>query len=279
MTLAGLIVDPVRHGGIIHSLNEGVLQSKVGSSSRNHTSQYGLLAACGLTGERVAQRLLTACGLSEVAVMRSRLRNFYHPRKRETHLNATNFESPSLSALTTAAHEVGHAQQFASDILLCRRRRMFWPICCVLIGLAGILPMLHIADAVHLPINVGNFVLTAVITMAVLQLPIKLPLEYDASRRARKLVQEARLLGPGERRVRQDPESGMVHSRGASGRRVPLLGRVCCGDHSVSEFYRKLKVERLSRGKAYTIEEQRYFVPSRRRLGHPSKSRPGAGSR
>jgi Zn-dependent membrane protease YugP len=161
--------------------------------------QHGaVVAACGLTGELVAQRLLTACGLSEVAVMRSGRRNFYHPRKREIHLDAMNFESPSLSAVTTAAHEVGHAQQFASGILLCRLRHILWPTCYVLIGLAGILPMLHIAGAVDLPMNVGPFMLTAGIAMAVLQLPIKLPLEYDASRRARKLVQEARLLGPGE---------------------------------------------------------------------------------
>ena len=156
------------------------------------------LAACGLTGELVAQRLLAACGLSEVKLVRSRRLNFYHPRKREVHLSATNFESPTLLALTTAAHEVGHAQQFASEIVLCRLRRIFWPICYVLIGLAVVLPLLCIAEVIQLPTNIGTFMLILGVVVVLLQLPVHLPLEYDASQRARRLVQEAKLVGPGE---------------------------------------------------------------------------------
>src|SRR5207244_1584612 len=105
--------------------------------------QHGTaLASCGLTGELVAQRLLTACGLDKVPVVRSSRLNFYHPWSRAIHLSAGNFESPTLLALTTAAHEVGHAQQFASQILLCRLRRIFWPLCYLIIGLVITVPLL-----------------------------------------------------------------------------------------------------------------------------------------
>ncbi|HLJ92358.1 MAG TPA: zinc metallopeptidase [Gemmataceae bacterium] len=78
--------------------------------------QHGTaLASCGMTGELVAQRLLAAAGLSEIGLVRSRRRSFYHPRKGQIHLSAVTFDSPSLLALTTAAHEVGHAQLPAGD--------------------------------------------------------------------------------------------------------------------------------------------------------------------
>src|SRR5207245_10594907 len=112
-----------------------------------------------------------------------------------------NFATPTLLPLTTSAHEVGHAQQFASGILLCRLRRIFWPICYVLIGLAVALPLLHIADVIQLPMNLGVLMLMLGIVTMLLQLPVHLPLEYDASQRARNLVQEARLVGPAEQRA------------------------------------------------------------------------------
>src|SRR5260370_13919033 len=109
------------------------------------------------------------------------------------------FARPSLLALTTAAHEVGHAQQFAARILLCRLRRLLWPICWVLIGLIVIVPILLIADVFQLPsTNLGEFLVVLGVLTVLLQLPIHLPLEYDASQRARELVQEERLISPSD---------------------------------------------------------------------------------
>src|SRR5262245_42612156 len=97
------------------------------------------LAACGLPGELVAQRLVAESGLGQVRVVRRGQRDLYHPWKREIRLSAITFSSPSLGALVTAAHEVGHAQQFAERILLCRLRQFIWPTCWGLIGLAFVL--------------------------------------------------------------------------------------------------------------------------------------------
>jgi tetratricopeptide (TPR) repeat protein len=162
--------------------------------------QHGTgLAACGLTGHLVAERLLARCGLDQVTVGRSKWLNLYHPWKRQIQLNAQTFESPTLHALTAAAHEVGHAQQFASRILVCRLRAILWPVCYVLMGLLLGLPLLQLAGGFELPIeNLGVYLLVLGLAVLLVQLPIQLPLEYDASRRARQLVLEEKLVNAGE---------------------------------------------------------------------------------
>src|SRR2546423_1194307 len=58
-----------------------------------------------------------------------------------------------------------------------------------------------ISEFIKLPGLLGVFILALCTLVVLLQLPITLPLEHDASRRARQLVQEARLVGPGEQRA------------------------------------------------------------------------------
>lgn len=162
--------------------------------------QGAALASCGLTGQLAAHRLLAICGLQDVAVVRSS-RSLYQPRKRQVHLNAQTFDSPSLAAITTAAHEVGHAQQFAAGILICRLRQAIVPICYTLIGVAVLAPfVVYLGDGNPVTARMGWILLLLGIVVIVLQVPIHLPLEYDASRRARILVTEAGLLATDEQR-------------------------------------------------------------------------------
>ena len=78
----------------------------------------GVPANCGLTGALAARRLLAAVGLTPVAVVRSNWVDCYDPRKRQVQLRDHTFDASSLAALAISAHEVGHAEQFASG---------FWP--------------------------------------------------------------------------------------------------------------------------------------------------------
>jgi Zn-dependent membrane protease YugP/Flp pilus assembly protein TadD len=158
--------------------------------------QHGTaLAACGLTGQLVAERLLARSGLNQVTVARSKRRNLYHPWKKQIQLDTQSFDSPSLHALTAAAHEVGHAQQFAARILVCRLRTIFWPICWTLLGLLVGLPLLQVAGVLTFPItNLGPWLLGLGAAVLLLQLPIELPLEHDASRRARQMLVDEKLI-------------------------------------------------------------------------------------
>lgn len=159
--------------------------------------RYGSVpAACGLSGEAVARRLLADCGLPGVAVVRSSGRDLYHPTKREVRLAAANFEGRSLAALAIAAHEVGHAQQFASRGILCRLRRVSWWGCSALTVVALLL-LLQGTTVVPLG-RVGPGLVAVTAALVALRATVHLTMERDATRRARDLVRRAGLIAPGE---------------------------------------------------------------------------------
>ncbi len=98
----------------------------------------GESAACGLTGQAIARRLLDSHGLADVTVVKRSGFNRYRPWQRQVCLNGAVFDETSLTALVVAAHEVGHAQQFAAGYLPARlwklSRPLLWPL--VLGGIA-----------------------------------------------------------------------------------------------------------------------------------------------
>jgi Zn-dependent membrane protease YugP/tetratricopeptide (TPR) repeat protein len=158
-----------------------------------------LPSSCALSGHDVAVRLLQASGLRGVAVMSMGTINCYHPWKRQIRLRPDTYRSTSLTALATAAHEVGHAQHFSEGIWRCRLRNVLWPICWAVPFLGAISAILCILADVHLS---GFWLLVGILIVCTLvvalRLPISLPLERDASQRARKLARENGLLADHE---------------------------------------------------------------------------------
>ncbi len=153
------------------------------------------IAGCGLTGEMVARRLLVLNELHGVRLVCKGLRDLYHPWKREIRLNSSTFNSPSLGALAIAAHEVGHAQQFAERTFLCRVRQIVWPVCWALTGVAILFPVLSLFGVSWVSFDQAtSFLLAIAVLTLLLQLPILLPLERDASNRAKRLAQKSGLL-------------------------------------------------------------------------------------
>jgi tetratricopeptide (TPR) repeat protein len=156
----------------------------------------GVPAACGLTGASAARRLLAAVGLAPVGVVRSSWLNCYHPRKREVQLRDETFDGSTIASLAIAAHEVGHAQQFASGYWPARMRLWIRPI---YVGLLLAMVGLTAYCLAYLATPLEGFIVVGVaFVMLLVQLPAVLPLEYDASRRAKELVLKEALLAPYE---------------------------------------------------------------------------------
>ena len=156
------------------------------------------MASSGLPGQVVARRLLDGEGLLEVPVSRSSRLNHYRPWRRQVCLNPAAFDEASLSATAVAAHEVGHALQFARGYLPARLWRLLWPIC-VILAVAGLVPL---ASEWGEPVLANFGLLTMMPAFIVAQVLVlnSLLLEHDASRRAKKLVQESGLISIGEQR-------------------------------------------------------------------------------
>jgi Zn-dependent membrane protease YugP/tetratricopeptide (TPR) repeat protein len=162
---------------------------------RTVAKHAGRIAHCGLSGRHVARRLLAACGLSHVKVAGGAKIDLYRPWRRAVHLTNPTFDNPTICSLAVAAHEVGHAQQFAEGFWPARLWRVGWPICYALPALLVVFLVAHFAGALDLSASAAFTALLAVpVVMILLQLPVHLPLERDASRRARQLVRREGLI-------------------------------------------------------------------------------------
>jgi hypothetical protein len=150
-------------------------------------------AESGLSGAQAARQILDHAGLNDVAIQEipGRLTDHYDPRKRALFLSSENFNERSLSAIGVAAHESGHALQHQAAYAPLNLRMMMVPVtqfastAYSLIFLAGFFLMggHRIGGALFhnmIWLAVGLF---AVVTAFQI---ITLPVEFDASRRAKE---------------------------------------------------------------------------------------------
>jgi Zn-dependent membrane protease YugP len=147
--------------------------------------KYSQIAvSSGLTGAQAARRILDSAGLNDMPVeeVEGKLSDHYDPTKRALFLSTDNFHGNSIAAVGVAAHEAGHALQHQSAYAMLNLRMTLVPVTQFASSAYGIILLvgyfMHLMN-VMLPIVIALF---AIIT--VFQL-ITLPVEYDASARAK----------------------------------------------------------------------------------------------
>ena len=162
-------------------------------------AQYSQVpVSSGLTGTQAAEEILRRNGLSNVTVDRTEgvLSDHYDPRTRALSLSADVYSGASVAAVGVAAHETGHAIQHARGYApLALRSAMVptvqfgswlaWPI--FILGF-----LFHSGGMVQL----GILIFSALVAFTVVTLPV----EFDASARAMRALQEERLVTPDELR-------------------------------------------------------------------------------
>lgn len=152
-------------------------------------------ATSGITGAQAAREILNAAKIHDVEVreINDMLGDHYDPMKKRLCLSSDVYNSPSVAALGIAAHECGHAIQHSRAYAPLKWRMAIVPatqfasqlLPLVIIG--GF--MFHIAGL----ITVG---IICYAVLAVFQL-ITLPVEYDASKRAKVILQQMGIIQPG----------------------------------------------------------------------------------
>lgn len=153
-------------------------------------------ASSGLTGAEAAERLLARSGIRDVRVERTGgfLSDHYDPRTRTLRLSSGVHDSDSLSAIGVACHEAGHALQHAQHYAPLSLRSALVPV--TQVG--------TIAPYIILPIGflIGSLALVklgiALFAVVVLFALITLPVEWDASARAKRLMVSAGIVAAGE---------------------------------------------------------------------------------
>ena len=164
-------------------------QSKVSSTYKKYRT---VRTMNGYTGENVARMILDSAGLYDVPVVETRgeLTDHYDPRSRDVRLSTDIFHGSSIAAAGIAAHEVGHAIQHQEQYKpLVLRTSMATAvnfssqasIFIFMIGLLFSIPMLT---------NIGIIFFT----VAVFYQIITLPVEFNASRRALKILESRNIL-------------------------------------------------------------------------------------
>ena len=159
-------------------------------------NKYSKVAAgTGITGAHAARKILDANGLYDVGVERVNgfLSDHYDPGAKVLRLSPDVYDTPSLAAVGVAAHEAGHAIQDQQGYAALRLRTTMVPA----VQVGGWVGPLMLMGGVLM--QASGLVLLGVILFSLTALfaVVTLPVEFDASRRAKKLlVSEAVLAGP-----------------------------------------------------------------------------------
>jgi uncharacterized protein len=170
------------------------------------TSAYGRYSEVGtqsgLSGAEAAREILDGAGLSNVPVeeIGGRLTDHFDPAKKALFLSSDNFHGRSVSAVGVAAHEAGHALQQQAAYPMFNFRMWLVPATqFASMAWSGLLILGLFFRGVLGP----QFIGIAIAIFAVLTLfqVVTLPVELDASRRAKQQLLKLGLVHPTESRA------------------------------------------------------------------------------
>ena len=162
-------------------------QSQVNSTFNRYSR---VMSRRGLTGAQAAQAVLRANGVSGAG----KLTDHFDPRTNTIRLSASVYQSTSVASIGVAAHEAGHAVQYAVGYSPIRLRNAIVPL--TQVGATAAMPLILMG----LVLNFGVLIKVGIIAFAlstVFQL-VTLPVELDASHRALEAIGSARLLDEDE---------------------------------------------------------------------------------
>lgn len=154
-------------------------------------------SARGLTGAQAARRLLDTQGLHGVRIERAHgfLSDHYDPVSRTLRLSADVFQSPSLAAVGVACHEAGHAIQHATGYAALGFRSAMVPA--TQFGSHGSYLFFMLGMFLNLqPLMIAGVLLFSLVVLFSL---VTLPVEWNATARAKRLMVSSGIVGEEER--------------------------------------------------------------------------------
>ncbi len=168
-------------------------QTKVTSTFKKYSKYTN---ARNITAKEVARRILDANGLYDIKIehVSGSLSDHYDPKAKVVRLSDTVYNSTSVASVGVAAHEVGHAIQHATVFLPLKLRN-------------SIFPVVNIASQAAVPLIILGFLLNFVnlsyigiilFSFVVFFQLVTLPVEFNASSRAIKILDEKDILSKEE---------------------------------------------------------------------------------
>lgn len=156
------------------------------SQVRNHS---------GMTGREAAERILSSAGIRDVRVehVSGNLTDHYDPRNKVLRLSDATYNSTSVAAMGVAAHECGHAIQHATGYAPLSIRGALVPVANFGSSIAWPLIVIGLIMNSNMSVLLLNFGILA-FSFAVLFQIVTLPVEFNASGRALKILGNSGML-------------------------------------------------------------------------------------
>lgn len=156
-----------------------IAQMKVQSTFKKYAQ---VMSARGMTATEVVQKILEGNGIYNVRIERvaGDLTDHYDPRSNVIRLSDSVYGNPSVASIGVAAHEAGHAVQYAKGYVPIKLRNM-------------VLPVANIGSKLSLPLIIFGLILSMqplvefgilLFSFVLLFQLVTLPVEFNASRRA-----------------------------------------------------------------------------------------------
>jgi Zn-dependent membrane protease YugP len=152
----------------------------------------------GMTGAEAAREILDHAGLNDVPVeeIPGRLSDHYDPTKRALFLSSENFRGRTIAAVGVAAHESGHALQHQAAYGLFNMRMALVPA--MQFASYAWMGVFFLGFVFHMLPHMVPIAIAIFSVMTLFQL-VTLPVEYDASRRAKEQLFRFGLVREDER--------------------------------------------------------------------------------
>lgn len=168
--------------------------ANVNSTFNRYSKQ---LSSRRITGAQAAQRVLSANGITDVQIERvsGKLTDHYDPRSNVIRLSEDVYDATSTAAIGVACHEAGHAVQYAQEYAPIKIRAAIIPI--TNIGSKMAMPLILLGllfgfasdmSFTFIYLGIACFGLSLIFQL------VTLPVEFDASRRAMRAIENSELL-------------------------------------------------------------------------------------
>ncbi len=189
---------------LLCALFAGWASAKVRST---YSAYQDLGTSSRMTGYDTAVRLLRANGVHDISVgkVRGFLSDHYHPTKNKVNLSESTYGNDSVAAVAVAAHEIGHVMQKKKGYLPYKLRSILVPL--ANIGSRLALPLVLVGLILDLFVtktqnsDLGFYLAMAGVIgygLSTLFMLVTLPVELDASRRAKKMLVAEGIINKGE---------------------------------------------------------------------------------
>lgn len=159
---------------------------------KTYSSMAKIRNTKSLTGAQAALKVLSYYGINNVRVEMTsgKLTDHYDPRSNVIRLSPEVYSGNSIASIGIACHEAGHAAQHAQNYAPIKMRNAILPVANIGSSMGFTIAIIGYFMGADIVVNIGVILFAAVVLFQLVTLPV----EFNASSRALKVINETEML-------------------------------------------------------------------------------------